>query len=60
MSYFDSRVDDCPVWQVVSIIVVRVKIKVYMTVFVAGEKCDNLVLRIELISAILRNFHLGH
>lgn len=60
MSYFDSRVDDCPVWKVVSIIVVRVKIKVDMTVFVAGAKCDNLVLRIELISAILRNFHLGH
>lgn len=60
MSYFDSRVDDCPVWQVVLIIVVIVKIKVDMTVFVAGAKCDNLVLKIELISAILRNSHLGH
>ena len=60
MSYFDSRVGECPVWQVVLIRVVEVEVSLDMTVFVAGAKCDNLVLRIELISAILRNFHLGH
>ena len=54
MSYFDSRVCECPVWQVVLIRVVKVKIRVDMTVFVAGAKCDNLVPRIELISVILR------
>lgn len=53
MSYFDSRVCECPVWQVVLIRVVKVKISVDITVFVAGAKCDNLVLRIELISMIL-------
>lgn len=38
MSYFDSRVDDCPVWQVVSIRVVKVGIKVDMKSGVLSEQ----------------------
>lgn len=38
MSYFDSRVCECPVWQVVLIMVVKVGIKVDITVFTEGEK----------------------
>lgn len=38
MSYFDSRVDKGPVWQVVSIRVVKVEVSVDMAVFVAGAK----------------------
>ena len=34
MSYFDSRVDKGPVWQVVSIMVVKVEVSVDMVVFV--------------------------
>ena len=34
MSYFDSRVDKGPVWQVVSIRVVKVEVSVDMVVFV--------------------------
>ena len=54
MSYFDSRVGECPVWQVVLIRVVEVEVSLDMTVFVAGAKCDNLVLRIELTSMLLK------
>lgn len=39
MSYFDSRVDKGPVWQVVSIRVVKVEVSVDMVVFVV---CMNL------------------
>ena len=38
MSYFDSRVDDCPVWQVVSIRVVEVEVSLDMVAFVV---CTN-------------------
>ena len=38
MSYFDSRVDDCPVWQVVLTMVVKVEIKVDITAFTEGAK----------------------
>ena len=34
MSYFDSRVDKGPVWQVMSIRVVKVEVSVDMVVFV--------------------------
>ena len=37
MSYFDSRVGECPVWQVVLIRVGKVRIKVDMKVLVVGE-----------------------
>lgn len=38
MSYFDSRVDDRSVWQVVLIMVVKVGIKIDITVFTEGAK----------------------
>lgn len=38
MSYFDSRVCRCPVWQVVLIRVVKIEIKIDTVVFVAGTK----------------------
>lgn len=38
MSYFDSRVDDCPVWQVVLIRVVEVEVSLDMVAFVV---CTN-------------------
>lgn len=38
MSYFDSRVGECPVWQVVLIMVVKVGIKVDITAFTEGVK----------------------
>lgn len=38
MSYFDSRVDDCPVWQVVLTVVVKVEVSVDMVAFVV---CTN-------------------
>jgi hypothetical protein len=38
MSYFDSRVDDCPVWQVVSIRAVEVEVSLDMVAFVV---CTN-------------------
>lgn len=40
MSYFDSRVDDCPVWQVVSIRVVEVRVKADMKAYTADTKID--------------------
>mgnify|MGYP003365982536 CR=1 FL=1 len=53
MSYFDSRVDDCPVWQVVSIRVVEVGIKVDITAFTEVQKSVNLALRVELTNMLL-------
>ena len=47
MSYFDSRVDKGPVWQVVSIRVVKVEVNVDMKVNITGVKKVNLVLRVE-------------
>lgn len=38
MSYFDSRVDDCPVWQVVSIRVVEMCVKVDIKADTADTK----------------------
>lgn len=38
MSYFDSRVGECPVLQAVLIMVVKVGIKVDITVFTEGAK----------------------
>mgnify|MGYP005791529489 FL=1 len=38
MSYFDSRVDDCPVWQVVLIRIVKVEVSVDMKVNITGVK----------------------
>ena len=38
MSYFDSRVGECPVWQVELIRVVKVVIKVDITAFTEGAK----------------------
>lgn len=38
MSYFDSRVYEGPVWQVVLIRVVKTRIEIDMAVFVAGAK----------------------
>ncbi len=38
MSYFDSRVDGCPVWQVVSIRGVKVEVSLDMVAFVV---CTN-------------------
>jgi hypothetical protein len=38
MSYFDSRVGEGPVWQVVLIMVVRVGIKVDITAFTKGAR----------------------
>lgn len=38
MSYFDGRVGECPVWQVVSISIVKVGIKVDMKELVVGAK----------------------
>ena len=40
MSYFDSRVDGCPVWKVVLIRVVKTGLELDMAVFVAEEKRD--------------------
>ena len=38
MSYFDSRVYGCPVWQVVGMMIVESAGIVGMAVFVAGAK----------------------
>jgi|GEM_PF-4064751 hypothetical protein len=38
MSYFDSRVGECPVWQVVLIKVMKTRLEVDMAVFVADAK----------------------
>jgi hypothetical protein len=38
MSYFDSRVGECPVWQVVLIMVVKVEVSLDMVAFVV---CTN-------------------
>ena len=38
MSYFDSRVDDCLVWQVVSIRVVEVEVSLDMAVSVGSAR----------------------
>jgi len=38
MSYFDSRVGECPVWQIVFIKVMKTGIKVYVTVFTECAK----------------------
>lgn len=38
MSYFDSRVYGCPVWQVVGMMVMKARLKVEITVFVADSK----------------------
>ena len=38
MSYFDSRVSECPFWQVGLIKVMKTGIKADVTVFVAGAK----------------------
>ncbi|MPW03720.1 hypothetical protein GDZ34_07850 [Lactobacillus fermentum] len=53
MSYFDSRVGECPVWQVVLIMVVKVGIKVDITAFTEVQKSVNLALRVELTSMLL-------
>ena len=38
MSYFDSRVYGCQVWQVVGMMVMKARLKVEITVFVADAK----------------------
>ena len=38
MSYFDSRVDKGPVWQVVGMMVMKARLKVEITMFVADAK----------------------
>ena len=38
MSYFDSRVDEGPVWQVVGMMVMKARLKVEITMFVADAK----------------------
>ncbi len=38
MSYFDSRVGKCPVWQVVLIRIVKVEVSVDMKVNITGVK----------------------
>jgi hypothetical protein len=38
MSYFDSRVGECPVWQVVGMMVMKARLKVEITMFVADAK----------------------
>ncbi|MCT3430237.1 hypothetical protein EFQ32_05370 [Limosilactobacillus fermentum] len=53
MSYFDSRVGECPVWQVVLIMVVKVGIKVDITAFTEVQKSVSLALRVELTSMLL-------
>lgn len=40
MSYFDSRVGECPVWQVVLIRVVNMCVKVDMKADIDGAKID--------------------
>lgn len=47
MSYFDSRVYEGPVWQVVLIRIVKVEVSVNMKVNITGVKKVNLVLRVE-------------
>ena len=46
MSYFDSRVYEGPVWQVVLIRIVKVEVSVDMKVNITGVKKVNLVLRV--------------
>lgn len=53
MSYFDSRVYGCPVWQVVGMMVMKARLKVEITMFVADAKHADIVLRVELTIVIL-------
>lgn len=38
MSYFDSGVYECPFWQVVGMMVMKARLKVEITMFVADAK----------------------
>lgn len=40
MSYFDSRVGECPFWQVVLIRIVKVRAKADMKAYIADTKID--------------------
>ena len=53
MSYFDSRVGECPVWQVVSIRVVKGGPKPDIVVFMACTKIGQFSAEVELTSMLL-------